>query len=193
MSEVAAGSKTYPVGTIAKLLLLTERRVQQMTKDGVLPRVGRGRYEIVPVVQGYIRYLRDRTVGGDLTGGENLANAKGRMVQARARIAETEADLLDGSLLQRAAVETAWERVLVALRMSILALPTKAAPIVHAAPTLAEASAILTTVVHDLLANLSRIPVYATGADRFSGTDPERADKPTHPRAAAAADNIGVG
>jgi hypothetical protein len=36
MSEIAAGSKTYPVGTIAKLLLLTERRVQQMTFAGMV-------------------------------------------------------------------------------------------------------------------------------------------------------------
>ena len=51
---------TYPVATIAKLLLLTERRVQQLTREGVLPRADRGRYELAPVVQAYVRYLRDR-------------------------------------------------------------------------------------------------------------------------------------
>ena len=176
MSGSAAGGATYPVGTIAKLLLLTERHVQNLAASGVLPKADRGRYELVPVVQAYIRYLRDRTVGGDLSGDENLANAKGRMVKARARMAELEADLLDGTLLRRAAVEAGWERVLVALRMRILALPSKAAPVMHAAPTLAEASAILTAAVHDLLSELARLPVYAddAGGSGSAGVDPER-------------------
>ena len=35
----------------------------------------------------------------------------------------------------------------------------------HAAPTLAEASAVLTTAVHDPLTELARIPVYAVDAE----------------------------
>ena len=82
---------------MAKLLLMTERNVSGLAQRGVIPKSERGRYELVPVVQAYIRYLRDRTIGGDMTGDENLANAKGRMVKARARMAEAEADLLDGT------------------------------------------------------------------------------------------------
>ena len=123
----------------------------------------------------------------------NLANAKGRMVKARARMAEAEADLLDGSLLRRAAVEAAWERVLVALRMRILALPAKAAPVMHAAPTLAEASAVLTTAVHDVLTELARIPVYAADAEGAGGIAAERADEPDDPEAAATADDLAMG
>jgi hypothetical protein len=33
---------TYTVSTIAKLLLLTERRVRQVTQEGILPKAGRG-------------------------------------------------------------------------------------------------------------------------------------------------------
>ena len=56
---------TYPVNVIAKLLDLTIRRVYQLTNEGVIPRAEKGRYELVPAVQGYIRYLRDRAVGAD--------------------------------------------------------------------------------------------------------------------------------
>ena len=178
---------------MAKLLLMTERNVSGLAQRGVIPKSERGRYELVPVVQAYIRYLRDRTIGGDMTGDENLANAKGRMVKARARMAEAEADLLDGTVLRRAAVEAAWERVLVALRMRILALPAKAAPVMHAAPTLAEASAVLTTAVHDLLTELARIPVYAVDADGAGGIAAERADEPEDPAAATTADDLAMG
>ena len=49
---------TYSTTTIAKLLKLSERRVQQLTKDGIIPKVDRGKYELVPAVHGYIDYLR---------------------------------------------------------------------------------------------------------------------------------------
>jgi hypothetical protein len=191
----AAGSTgaTYPVTTMAKLLLMTERSVSGLALRGVVPKAERGRYELVPVVQAYIRYLRDRTIGGDMTGDDNLANAKGRMVKARARMAEAEADLLDGSLLRRAAVEAAWERVLVALRMRILALPAKAAPVMHAAPTLAEASALLTTAVHDALSELARLPVYATDVGGTGGPDPVREDDADDFEATAEVDDLAVG
>ncbi len=44
---------THPVETIAKLLILTERRVQQLAREGILPKAEHGRYELVPVVQAY--------------------------------------------------------------------------------------------------------------------------------------------
>jgi hypothetical protein len=39
---MSGGAATHPVATIAKLLLLTERRMQQLTREGVLPRADRG-------------------------------------------------------------------------------------------------------------------------------------------------------
>ena len=63
--------QTYPVSTIAKLLILTERQVQSLAKQGVLPKTERARYELVPVVQAYIRYLRERAMGGAVGGTED--------------------------------------------------------------------------------------------------------------------------
>ena len=47
---------------MAKLLLLTPRRLQQLVTEGVVPKVERGRYELAPVIQAYIHYLRERMV-----------------------------------------------------------------------------------------------------------------------------------
>lgn len=44
----STAAPTYPVATIAKLLLLSDRRVQQLTKEGVIPKEERGRYELAP-------------------------------------------------------------------------------------------------------------------------------------------------
>ena len=81
---------TYGAEAIARLLVITPRRLQQLTKEGYLPKSERGRYELVPVVQAYIRYLRDRAVKGDL-GDDDFGTHKTRLIKAQADIAELEA------------------------------------------------------------------------------------------------------
>lgn len=44
---------------VARLLTITDRRVQQLAKDGYIPKPSRGLYSLVGAVQGYIRFLRD--------------------------------------------------------------------------------------------------------------------------------------
>ena len=56
-------AQTYPIAVISKLLDLSPRRVYQLANEGVIPRAEKGRYELVPAVRGYIRYLRDRAIG----------------------------------------------------------------------------------------------------------------------------------
>ena len=76
--------QTYPVSTIAKLLILTERQVQSLAKDGVLPKAERGRYVLVPVVQSYIRYLRERAIGGGMGGSDDPGEGRHRRDGSRA-------------------------------------------------------------------------------------------------------------
>lgn len=50
---------TATVESLAKLLDITPRRIQQLVAAKVLPKpVSRGQYEIVPSVIAYIRHLR---------------------------------------------------------------------------------------------------------------------------------------
>jgi len=43
----------------ARLLMLSDERVRQLTKSGYVPTLAQGRYNLVAVVQGYIKYLKD--------------------------------------------------------------------------------------------------------------------------------------
>jgi len=38
---------TQPIGVIAKLLDLSERRVQQLSREGVIPKAERGQYDLI--------------------------------------------------------------------------------------------------------------------------------------------------
>ena len=43
---------TQPIGVIAKLLDLSERRVQQLSREGVIPKAERGQYDLIGSVRG---------------------------------------------------------------------------------------------------------------------------------------------
>ncbi len=61
--ETKAGAQLYPVGTIAQLFGLTERRVQQLTQEGVISavRVGRyNKYNLLETIRRYIAYLQTK-------------------------------------------------------------------------------------------------------------------------------------
>ena len=53
---------TQPIGVIARLLDLSERRVQQLSREGVIPKAERGQYDLIGSVRGYVRYLRDQAL-----------------------------------------------------------------------------------------------------------------------------------
>lgn len=178
MSE---GVATYPVGTIAKLLKLTPQRIQQLVKEGVIPRADRGRYELVPAVQGYIDYLRARALGGDMAG---EPEHKTRLLKARADLAEMEAGKLAGELLPADQVADAWAAVAARFRQRVLAIPPKAAPLVAVQGDTETCRKLIGTLIHEALEEIATAPVIVVspeprsdpGADgEDGGDDPEGA------------------
>lgn len=115
------GNPTYPAKTIAKLLMLTERRVQQLAKEGVVPKAERGRYELAPAVQGYVRYLQDRAAGSAVQSGTiDYHVEKARKTKAEADIAEIEAAKRRGDAIDAAEVKRAWQLILGEVRANLL-------------------------------------------------------------------------
>lgn len=64
MSDAPAKPKGVDVGTLASLLNLTPRRVQQLANEGVIPKAAHGRYPLVGAVRGYVTYLQAQAKGG---------------------------------------------------------------------------------------------------------------------------------
>jgi hypothetical protein len=48
----------YSGALIAKLLCITERRLQQLAREGTIPKTSRGKYPLIASVQGYVRFLQ---------------------------------------------------------------------------------------------------------------------------------------
>lgn len=155
---------TYPVETIAKLLVLTERRVQQLAREGILPKAEHGRYELAPVVQAYIKYLRDRAIGADTPGEDG--DHKRRLMKARADIAEFEAQRLSGDLVPVDQVEKTWTDIVANFRQRMLSVATKAAPLVVVETSIDAACDIIEALIHEGLAELA-----ATSVEDLSSTE----------------------
>ena len=146
--------RLYSVGVIAKLLNVTERRVQQLTKEGIIPKAERGKYDLVPCVQGYVKYLQDLAFGRDIVPADiNLA--KSRLVAAQAELAEMEAAERKGSLIDAAKIAAWWGQIITNAKQNLLAIPARAAPLVLTCKTAEQASAEIEKLVHEALDSLS--------------------------------------
>ena len=182
-----------PLAVIARLLDLSERRVQQLAHEGVIPKAERGAYDLVGAVRGYVRYLRDliqKAAGGV----SDLPTERTRLVKAKADLAELEACQRRGELVPVADTVLAWTAVTARLRTRLLALPDKLAPLVHDAQSPAAVRALLRSAIHDALADLAATPVSVTPpADRASGAGTAGDDGAGDADAAAGADGEPVG
>ena len=47
-------ANSYPVSTIAKLFGLSERRIQQLAQEGIIPKPDKNQYELIGCVRAYI-------------------------------------------------------------------------------------------------------------------------------------------
>jgi phage terminase Nu1 subunit (DNA packaging protein) len=184
----------HPIATIAALLDLTERRVQQLSQQGVIPRLKHGRYSVTASVHAYIRYLRERAMQGDAAGADQIAASRAALMKARARTATLEADQLDGRLLLRADVEKAWVTIMSAMRSRLLAVPSTTAQSIIYLTTPSQIASLLTQAISEALDDISNIPVYATGVPGLPGeAGGDDKDSAEGDEAAAEADGVGVG
>lgn len=73
-----AETPLYPVSTIAKLFDLTERRIQQLAHDNVIPKPIDRKYDLIGCVRGYVTFLR-RSVEQQGSGSSNIELKQSRV------------------------------------------------------------------------------------------------------------------
>ena len=93
MSDTAEAN-TLDLQTAASLLQLSERRIQQLAKEGWFATTERGRYPLVPLVRGYIRFLKEENARQAKSAAEGrLKDVKAREVEMR--IARADREVID--------------------------------------------------------------------------------------------------
>lgn len=180
-------SAPQPLAVIAKLLDLSERRVQQLSREGVIPKAERGQYDLVGSVRGYVRYLRDQAVRAQ-AGAPDYATERARFIRARADLAEMDAGEKRRALIAAGAVEAAWIAVLALLRTRLLALPDRLAPQAFEMATVADTRNLIRAALREVLEDLAQPDVdLQTETDPDGHADLEADGDPGAGHAAAAA------
>ncbi len=145
---------SYPVSTIAKLFGLTERRVQQLAKDGIIPKPEKNQYELVGSVRAYINYLQQRAFGkGAAPRDTHLERA--RLIKAQADMAEIDLAEKTGALVTVDRLEADWMAMVNACRSKLLSIPTKVAYQISNLKDPEEIENFLKRTIHEALTELA--------------------------------------
>lgn len=148
---------------IAKLFGVTDRRVQQLAKEGIIPAAQTRPYkfDLLPTVQAYIKYLCDKANGKE-TKSADTVQAEGMKLQAeadlkfnKARIAEMQRKELEGKMHRSEDVEAMTNDLVFTIRGMILALPGRLAMDVMQATNANEASALIRSECYKILNELA--------------------------------------
>ena len=149
--------------TIAAIFDVDPRRVQQLTKDGVISATKEGhanRYDLLPTIQKYIKHLSQKANGREPA--KKDAEIEGRRLEAEADLKRSKADMaalqlkeLEGKMHRSEDVEDVMTDLAFTIRSALIALPGRLAVDVVAVPSAAEASVIIMAEVSKILEDLA--------------------------------------
>lgn len=139
----------FKVGTIAAVLGLTTRRVRVLVQLG-MPQVKRGRYDLAACVQWYVDYRVKAA-----SHASRMDNARLRKLKAEAKKKEIEIRIMEEKLIPVDEVVKTWSNITAAMRAKLLAIPTKAAPMILSITTQAEAQELLKSYIYEALDELT--------------------------------------
>ncbi len=158
---MAAKEKLQSTATMAKLFNLSDRRIQQLAKEGVIDgkkEKGNLVFDLYPTVQKYVAYLNSKINNKDARTKkteEDKLTAEADYKRAKADMAELQLQELKGQMHRAEDVEAITTVLVFSIRSMILALPGRLAVDVAGVSTAPEASEIIKRECHQILNELT--------------------------------------
>lgn len=161
--EEKAKQNLQSTESMAELFEMDPRRVQQLTKEGILPTASLRPYkfDLLPTVKAYVRYLRERANGKEQKTADKAKaeadklRAEADLKQSKAKIAEFQLKELEGKMHRSEDVEAMTNDLVYTVRSMIMALPGRLAMDVVQAGSANEASALIRTECYKILNELA--------------------------------------
>ncbi len=150
-----ANDVNYSAGFLAKVWDVSERYVQRLAKEGVIPKVGRGRYPLIAATSAYIRHLRERALGAQADAPLDYAVERAGLIKAQREKVELELKIARGELIPRETVERVQDGMIGAFRSRILSIPSKTAPILASVDDPGQVQQIQKEHLHEALNELA--------------------------------------
>ena len=116
---------TMTEAEIAAFLGIATSQVRTKTRDGILVKDGRGRWNVRESLQGYLSQLRDGAIRGGGQVPDDLKAEKLRLARQQADKLELANAAARGELVRSADVEREWANVLRDVRSTMLAVPSR--------------------------------------------------------------------
>lgn len=152
---------------LAELLGVSTTRLRQLVLEGVLKRAARGQFALPDATQAYCQHMRDRALGRSgpaVTAGE--VNEQERLTRAKADLAELDLQLRRGAVISSSDVGDWWDRIISTARTRLLAIPSRAAPLIIGSGTLPKIQSTIESLLNEALSELSSVnPIPDTQSD----------------------------
>ena len=167
---------SFNIEAISKLLKLSERRVQQLAKDNIIPKAERGKYDLVSSVHGYIDFLKAKA-GGEFTI-EEVNKNKNKLIKAKAELAEIEKMKATSELIPQEEVKSSWLELVHKLKQKLLSIPNKVSPILVNIKNTNEIKLILQDKIYEALYEIASDDRSVAKDNEFNKTATKSDNKP---------------
>jgi len=114
-------NNTVNLATLAKLLNLSERRIQQLAREGVIPRVQTGQYDVIGAIRGYTHYIHQH---GEKDS-SSYQQAKTRLINLQAELITLRLARDQCELISATDVDNTWADRILRSRAILLGLPPR--------------------------------------------------------------------
>lgn len=160
---------------------LSERRIQQLTQEGILPTVKRtkdgNQYDLIPTIQRYIYHLQDlvnnRVKSSEEQERQRL-DAEIKLKEAKAEIAQLDLKELRAEMLRAEDVQAFIEDLAATTKSLLMGLPGRLAMDLANATTAAERSETIEEAIFEVLNQLSE---YEFSVDYYKKRIAERSGR----------------
>lgn len=132
-ANAMSGGGMYRVEIIAQLFGVSVRRIQQLTQEGVLPTAetaeGR-RYDLVPTIQNYVRYLSEKAYGKKHSDRETelreqKLQAEIALKESQSELHRLKTDIAAGKYISVEEVTMDYQRFFVVFKRFALGVPAR--------------------------------------------------------------------
>lgn len=138
--KIKSDANFYKVEVIAQLFGLSVRRIQQLTQEGILPTTtttkGR-RYDLVPTIQKYVKYLSDKAYGkspksdkeGELK--EQKLEAEIALKESENKYKEIKTQIIEGKYILKEDVQHDYRRFFTVFKKFAMSIPSRVSGMIN--------------------------------------------------------------
>ncbi len=138
--KIKSDANFYKVEVIAQLFGLSVRRIQQLTQEGILPTTtttkGR-RYDLVPTIQKYVKYLSDKAYGKSPKSDkeeelkEQKLEAEIALKESQNKLHEIKTQIIEGKYILKEDVQLDYRRFFTVFKKFAMSIPSRVSGMIN--------------------------------------------------------------